>query len=232
MMSTRESRLSNAVKVDIQPSSPAAPLGVSAVDRANVSPYVIDKRSQELEQIVSRLPPNHWFLFLGYMSEQGTHHDNAQFGCTGKPYIGEPTLVGAKAELNEETGHKLKRGESLAFQGQGIFRRARLTYYSVNVQQLCRGTFYSDTPGRHASVQQQPDTDEDKPKDDFKRRIMIIIHGTKSEMERFARNAAGELRRPDLNPDNIGYYYIMSRDATLKAISQQPTGEWGGWVSV
>lgn len=210
--------MSNAIKVDIQPSSPGASLVMSSVNRVNISTYVIDTLSQEVEQIVSKLPRNHWFLFLGYMNKSKTHHDDAQIGSTGKPYIGQSTPIGAVRELSEETGHRLKPGEQLTYQGKGRFKGARLTYYSVAATQLNTGNFHSRI---NKSVG-----------DDFSRRTMTIIHGTESEMKQFATNGAAELQKPGMNPDNIGYFYVMSWNATLDAIRQQPSGKWGGWMSV
>jgi len=203
-MSSREITITNAVKVDIQPSSPGAPLLVSSVNRVNISPYVIDTLSQEVAQIVRSIPHNHWFLFIGYMSNNGIHHDDAQIGSTGKPYIGQSTPIGAIRELSEETGHMLRYREQLTYQGQGRFKGARLTYFSVDATQLRTGNFHSSIPKSAG--------------DDFKRRTMVIIHGTEAEMQRLATNGAAELQRPGMNPDNIGYFYVMSRDATLKAI--------------
>jgi hypothetical protein len=203
-----------AHRVDVQPPSPDAPCEVRSVREVNISPYVID--SLPVDEIITTNTQD-WFLFVGYMVRDGSRrHSDAQFGMTGKANIGQSNVIGARVELSEEIGHTLRRGEMLTFERQGIYHGSSLTCYTVSAMQL--------RPGQYVSYSSAGD--------DHRRRMMVIVHGSEQEMLRLARNAATELQRTGRNPDNIGYFYVISHAMTMQVIRAQPDGTYGGIISI
>ena len=195
-----------------QPGAPLLAQDEGPVTHVWISTWVINTLNIFVN-LISGCPVDRHFLFLGYMDRAtGQQHDDAQFGSTGKPKMGEGTIQGAFRELLEETGHKLRPSGRLDFHCIEPFRNSRMTIYSAEAKVLVPGNFQ---PG--------PSGNEDR-----RRRTMVMIYGSKRELIRFARDAATQLRKPGCNPDNIGYFLILSRDDTLTAIRQQSNGSYGG----
>jgi hypothetical protein len=198
---------------------------VYEVQRWKVSPVGIHtpKIKDEVIALLQSIPVWAYVLCVGYWKRQPNPpppgprgYDNAQIGVTETVKKGsESPEDAAKRGVLEETGHVLKRGESLRPEKQFDDGKKTWNYYSCNPNQLEQGS--------------QPVLSQ---KDSKTKKVLTLIYGEEQEMLKLMDQMGSCLLVAGNNPDNIAYLQVVPRNVAISGANLidisvlNPRSEW------
>lgn len=161
---------------------------------------------QKLMDFLQTIPASDFVLGLGYWARHVRQFDNCQIGVTESVKAsGETEETAGERGIKEETGHRLKSGETLKHDRQFVDGKRSWNYYECKANQL------------------EPLTSAPVPvsgRDNKQNKALALVHGPVQEMTALMDKMVDQLLLPGYNPDDIAYMMLIPRDVAIFGVGK------------